>query len=270
MFVMAFVPPWNHTFPPFKLFGNLYFCGSKIASSHVVDTGEGLIMFDTGYGFCLYQLIDGMYRLGLNPYDLKLIFHTHGHIDHFGGTKALVEMTGAKTLIGALDKEAATGEKDLSFAKELGMEYNEKFIPDILLNDGDEITLGNTTVKAMATPGHTEGAMSYFFNVTDGKNTYRAGLQGGMGMNTLSREYLEKFNIPLSIREDYIKGMDRIKKEHVDIHIGNHLGDNHAPEKYEKLMAGDEKAFINPLDWAIGIEEGKKRLYDLLEKEQKA
>lgn len=265
---MAFTPPWKHTFPPHKVFGNLYFCGSRIASSHVVDTGDGLIMFDTGYGFCLYQLIDGMYRLGLNPYDLKIIFHTHGHIDHYGGTKALIEMTGAKTAIGALDAPSATGEADLSFAKELGMEYNEMFTPDILLSDGDCITVGNTTVKAMANPGHTIGAMSYFFNVTDGKETLRAGLQGGMGMNTLSREYLEKVGYPLSLREDYIKGMDRLKAEHVDIHIGNHLGDNHAPEKYERLMAGDERAFINPGDWAISMEEGKKRLYDLIEKEE--
>ena len=167
--------PWEGYFPPFKIFGNLYFVGTTPASTHIVDTGDGLIMFDSGYQQSLYLVIDNMYSMGLNPHDLKYIFMTHGHIDHFGATRALVELTGAKTVLGEKDYYYATGRYDLSFAKELDMQYNEVFKPDIKINDGDEITLGNTTVKAVATPGHTEGAMSYFFDVTDGEETFRAG-----------------------------------------------------------------------------------------------
>lgn len=36
-------------FEPVKIFGNLYFVGSKPASVHIVDTKDGLIMFDTHY-----------------------------------------------------------------------------------------------------------------------------------------------------------------------------------------------------------------------------
>lgn len=43
---------------------------------------------------------------------------------------------------------------------------------EMVLKDGETVTLGNTTVRAIATPGHTEGTFSYVYPVyADGKNT---------------------------------------------------------------------------------------------------
>ena len=259
--------PWERDFPPFRVFGNLYFVGTRVASSHIVDTGDGLILFDSGYRETLHLVIDSMYRLGLSPYDITHIFHTHGHIDHFGATRELARMTGAKTLIGAADASCARGEVDLSYAKELGMEYDEPFIPDILLHDGDVITVGNTPVRSMSTPGHTEGATTFFFPVTDGTETVRAGLQGGMGMNSMRRAYLEEKGLPLSLRQDFLDAMERMKKEPVDLFIGNHLGNNHAPEKYERLLKGETRVFIDPAAWAEGAEKGRQDVLALLAEE---
>lgn len=241
--------PWENLFPPFKIFGNLYFVGTQPASSHIVDTGDGLIMLDTGYQHSLYITLDNMYRLGLNPHDIKFILLTHGHIDHFGAARALKELTGAKLVLGKEDELYATGELDLSYAKELGMEFNETFNPDILLNDGDKIQLGITTITAVATPGHTPGAMSYFFDVTDGNETYRAGLHGGTGVNTLLKDFLIKYNLPFTVREDYIKSMLRLNQEKVDIFLGNHMQQNNTPQKYQELLNGNYKAFVNPNEW---------------------
>lgn len=259
--------PWERDFPPFRVFGNLYFAGTRVASTHIVDTGEGLIVFDSGYRQTLHMVIDGMYRLGLSPHDITHIFHTHGHIDHFGATRELARITGAKTLIGAPDAPCAAGEVDLSYAKELGMEYDEPFVPDVLLYDGDEITIGNTTVRCMLTPGHTQGATSFFFPVTNGEETVRAGLQGGMGMNSMRRAYLEEKGLPLSLRQDFLAAMDRMKAEPVDLFIGNHLGNNQAPEKYERLINGETRVFIDSKAWAEGAEKGKQDVLALLKEE---
>ena len=195
---------WEGSFEPLRIYGNLYFVGTKPASTHIVDTGEGLILFDTGYDQSLYEVIDNIYRVGLNPHDIRYILLTHGHIDHLGGARALQQLTGAKTALGAPDRDYANGTLDLTYARELGMVYNEAFEPDILLSDADEIRLGNTTVRAVSTPGHTPGAMSYFFDVRDGEEVFRAGLHGGMGINTLSREFLLKYSLPFSLREDFV------------------------------------------------------------------
>lgn len=79
------------------------FVGTKPASAHLIDTGAGLILLDSGYPETLYLVLDSIRRLGFRLEDLALILHSHGHIDHIGGTRALVELTGAKTAIGAAD-----------------------------------------------------------------------------------------------------------------------------------------------------------------------
>ena len=236
-------------FPPVNMFGNLYFVGTKPASTHVVDTGDGLMVFDTGYQHSLYVVIDNIYRMGLKVADIKYIFLTHGHIDHLGGARALRDLTGAKIALGEADRQYANGELDLTYAKELGMTYKETFEPDILLHDGDEITLGNTTVRAVATPGHTPGAMSFFFDVTDGKDTFRAGLHGGMGINTMAKAFLDKYGLPYSVREDFVKAMHRLNEEKVDIFLGNHMQHNKTESKAKLLQEGNKYAYVDDSEW---------------------
>ena len=260
--------PWEGYFAPFRIFGNLYFVGTQPASTHIIDTGEGLIMLDSGYQHSLYSVIDGIYSVGLDVHDLKFILHTHGHIDHFGATRALIELTGAKTAIGEPDRKNATGESDLSYAKELNMEFTETFVPDILLNDGDTISLGNTTITGLASPGHTAGAMSFFFDVTDGSDTYRAGLHGGAGLNTLRSGYLDKYGLPYSYREQFAHSLDKLAGERVDIFLGNHMQQNNTPEKYKALSAGNDKAFIDKNEWSEFCMKIKASLYKMIENEQ--
>jgi metallo-beta-lactamase class B len=259
--------PWRGAMEPFQVFGNLYFIGTQPASSHMIDTGDGLMLIDTGYQHGLYLLINNIWKLGFNPADIKYILLTHGHIDHFGSVQALKELTGCKVVLGEKDKTYATGEEDLSWAKELDT-YLETFEPDILINDGDEIKLGNTTVKAVATPGHTPGAMSYFFDVTDGIETFRAGMPGGLGVNSVKKQFLESYGLPLSLQQDYLNSMDRLKDEKVDIFIGNHVHNNDTIAKYDKLIKGDKYAFVAPDDWKECMLNCKKKFQDIMNNEQ--
>ena len=240
---------YENEFSPVRIFGNLYFVGTVPASTHILDTGEGLIMFDSGYRHSLHVVLHNMELMNLNPTDLKYIIHTHGHIDHFGATRELVRLTGAKTVLGRRDKEYADGTFDLSYAKELGMEFSDTFVPDILLDDGDELSLGNARIRAVATPGHTPGAMSYFFDVTDGCETFRAGLHAGSGINTMCKEFLDKYGLPYSLREDFKASMKRLNEEKVDIFLGNHMQQNKTDEKAKEVLSGNKYAFVLPTEW---------------------
>ena len=260
--------PWKGYVEPFKIWGNLYFVGTEPASTHIIDTGDGLIMLDTGYQQSLYLVIHNMHLLGFNPMDIKYIVLTHGHIDHLGGARALKELTGAKTVLGRPDEDYANGKLDLTYAKELDMEYNEAFQPDILIDDGDKICLGNTEITAVATPGHTPGAMSYFFDVTDGIETFRVGMPGGLGVNSVNKEFLESYGLPLSLQQDYLDSMDRLKDEKVDIFIGNHVWNNDTPSKYEKLKNGDKYAFVSPDDWKECMLNCKEKLQEMINNQQ--
>ena len=257
---------WEGSMEPVKIFGNLYFVGTIPASTHIIDTGVGLIMLDAGYLESSAEVISNMERMGLRACDLKYILLTHGHIDHAGAARYFREMSGAKIAIGAPDREYVNGENDLTYAREFEMEF-DFFEPDILLSDGDEITLGNTTVRAVATPGHTPGAMSYFFSVSDGESTYTAGLHGGMGINTLTREYLDKYALPYSLREDFCRSMLRLAKENVDIFLGNHMQHNKTAEKADKVRGGDRLAFVNPDEWSPYCLWCIEHLDDMIKKE---
>ncbi|MBE6591387.1 MAG: MBL fold metallo-hydrolase [Ruminococcaceae bacterium] len=244
-----FVKHWEGLFPPFRILSDLYFVGTQPASSHIVKTSRGLIMLDSGYQHSLYAVIDNIYRVGLDPHDVKYLFITHGHIDHFGSARAIRELTGARIVIGRRDLDACTGKRELSFARELDMEFNETFEPDILLDDGDVVTLGDVSIRAVATPGHTEGAMSYFFNICHMDKSYRVALHGGMGVNTLTEEYLTRYGLSFGLREDFRASMLRLAKEKVDVFLGNHMQHNNTPQRYERLMAGDELAFYDDKAW---------------------
>jgi metallo-beta-lactamase class B len=96
---------------------------------------------------------------------------THAHADHGGGAKYLQDTFGAKVVMSAEDWEAA--------AKGGVGGPNNSPRRDIVVADGEKITLGDTSVTAIFTPGHTPGAISVLVPVKDGGNTHTAMMWGG-------------------------------------------------------------------------------------------
>ena len=75
---------------PFQLAGNVYFVGTYRASSHLIDTGDGLILIDTGYAETADVVIESVGALGFDIRDVKYILHSHGHHDHTDGTPKIL------------------------------------------------------------------------------------------------------------------------------------------------------------------------------------
>ena len=258
--------PWEKSFPPFRVFGNTFFTGTLPASTHLIDTGDGLIIIDTGYQETLYLMLESTRRLGFDPGNIKYILHSHGHIDHAAGTRAMIELTGAETFLGAGDADMVAGKNDLSWAPEYKMSFNGTFTPDHLLHDGDRITLGDVTVECVATPGHTPGTFSFFWNAgtLDGREL-RAGMMGGAGLNTMSSGYIKKYGLAgEDWRGKFAASLQRCRKEHVDIFIGNHADQNQTVEKYPLLRSGKSDAFVDPGMWGSFLDLCQKRFDDLL------
>lgn len=91
--------------------------------------------------------------------DLKFILLTHGHFDHIIGVKSVKEKYGAQVVISKEDEPMLNSSK-LSLAVFCNAPQNN-VDADIIVKDGDEITLGEIKIKVMATPGHTSGSVCY-------------------------------------------------------------------------------------------------------------
>lgn len=88
---------------------------------------------------------------------IKYIIITHAHFDHIGALEKVAEKTGAKVVI---YKDEANSLTDASYnlAKLAGVPENKKEA-DIVVEDGEELTVGEIRLKFIHTPGHTKGGM---------------------------------------------------------------------------------------------------------------
>lgn len=91
--------------------------------------------------------------------ELKYILLTHGHFDHIGGVKAVKEQYGCQVAISAEDAPMLSD--SLRSLALFSGGRQEKVQADILLKDGDTLSLGNITVKVLSTPGHTKGGLCF-------------------------------------------------------------------------------------------------------------
>ena len=100
-----------------------------------------------------------------------------------------------------------------------GVRWNEP--ADVLVEDGDIITLGNTTIRCVMCPGHTKGVMSHFWTLEEDGKTYNVGIYGGAGFGTVSTGYLQHYDLPMSLQEEFPKSIDKVWDEKVDIMLGD-------------------------------------------------
>lgn len=139
-----------------KITEDLYAVKIGTVNFYIFKSGEDFICFDTGFGkrFILGQLKS----LGIHPRKITHVFLTHSDFDHAGGS-ALFEK--AKLYLSADEEAMITGKK----ARMFGFFYNSKIKrPYHLLHDNERITIGPMSIRAISTPGHTAGSMSYLVN----------------------------------------------------------------------------------------------------------
>lgn len=232
---------------PFQIFGNLWYVGNKTVCMHLIDTGDGLLLFDTGAFEQQPMLIQAIWEAGFNPADVKWLIHAHAHVDHIGGAQLFKDMFGTQLLLGEPDARMMREHPGKTFIYDSHYDFMQPFPVDVEIHDGDVMTFGNTTVRFVMVPGHTEGCLCSFFDVTDGKEVKRAGYFGGYGFITLNREYLEFCgDSDLTMRRTFMQSLQKVRDEKVDIFLGNHPFDNKTIEKRQYMLEHPgENPFLN-------------------------
>ena len=254
---------WIPDIPCGMITDDIGFVGGEPVSVHVLTSDEGLVLIDTGYPDMLPGIRENMEKLGLKLEDVRYIVHSHGHIDHFGTTAEISGVSGAKTVIGREDADIATGARPLSWAKELDLEPAETFVPDILISDGDVLELCGRRIRCIHAPGHTEGTYAFFIDTEVNGVPAVAAMHGGAGMNSMAKAFLEEYGLPLSLRDDFRKGLEKLRHEKVDVVLGNHPDQNDTAEKMSRLENG-VNPFLCPEEWQALLNRFEKQLDDML------
>jgi metallo-beta-lactamase class B len=198
--------------------------------------------------------------MGFDPKDIKIILHTHGHTDHYGASAEFKRMYGCKLVISKIDAELVKRSNISS-----GF-YPLATLPpfDEEIEDGDIIELGDVKIRCVLTPGHTEGVMSFFFDVEYEGKTYTAGLFGGAGTNAITLPYICKNGYSDDLPMKMLSSIELLKKEKVDIHLGNHPGNNRTLEKREKQLAEGGNPFIDADSFTDFLESLEKKVHGII------
>ena len=254
---------------PFRIFGPLYYVGDKKVCAHLIDTGDGLVLIDSGYTHTIHMLVDSIWRLGFDPKQIRYIVHTHGHHDHFGASNEFRLLYGCDLVISRTEADYLKKNPAIAclvFCSHTPLAYVPPEFQRVL-EDGEDFICGNLRMRCVSIPGHTPGAMAFFFDVTEGGRTYRAGLFGGAGLFTVSKEALEHFGEPMSLQQDMLDSLEKVRGERVEIHLGNHPAHNATFAKRARMLAGEKDAFIDPESWGRFLDQTREKFLKMFAEE---
>src|SRR5688572_4308014 len=171
---------------PFKIMGNVYYVGANNISSILVATPQGHILIDTGTEKMGAVVFPNIVKLGFKPADIKVMLISHAHYDHMETMEAMRRLTGATVAALAAEVPALVSGHDLGSNETWG---HEPVQVGRVLQSGEDINLGGSTVKVIWTPGHTLGAAAYFITTQEDGKTYQIVYGGPPGPITGDPRY---------------------------------------------------------------------------------
>ncbi len=236
--------PADQYIEPWKPFDNVDFVGVCWVSAWLVHTDDGVVLIDTLYGPFKKMIVENIEKTGTDLADIKYVLMTHGHFDHVGGAVALKPLLPNAKFV--MTQEGWDEAVESSAKSQGGPRAWDMIEPEMVVADGDEITLGNTTFTVIETPGHTWGTASYIYDVKDGDDTYRAITIGGLGLNAIEG--------PPQV-EAYIESVDRVRQlvedqnMPIEVHLTTHgfsAGLDENRQKHMARAAGAPNVFVDP------------------------
>jgi metallo-beta-lactamase class B len=224
---------------PVKVFDNLYFVGMKDVSAWAVTTSDGIIILDALYDYSVDdEIAEGLKKVGLDPTKIKYVIVSHGHGDHSAGAKYLQDRFKARVMLSGIDWDLV----------ERGR--GAKPTRDMIAIDGQKVTLGDTTITAYLTPGHTSGTLSFLIPVKDNGRSHLVAEWGGTAFNFPRTP--ENFTTYAASAERF---GDIASKAGADVIISNHSAYDESARKLPALRA---RTSGNPHPYVIGADAVKR------------
>jgi metallo-beta-lactamase class B len=244
----AFAQPngWNDPFPPHKIMDNMYYVGTKELATFLFVTPQGNILMNSNYEASVPVIRANVEKLGFKLSDTKILIAGHAHPDHVEGDAMMKELTGAQVVVGRVD-EARTRE----------FKPGGKVHPiDRLVDDGESVTLGGTTLTAHIMPGHTRGCLAWSTTLKENGKSYYAFIEC-----SLNGRFVQTLDQYPGIIDDFRATYKKARTFPVELWVSSHASFYNLAEKYAKLEKrgpNDPNPFVDPEGYKAHVDEYEK------------
>jgi len=245
----------NFQIEPFRIIDNIWWVGHSQVGSFLITTSEGLILLDTTSTEDAHWVVENIVKAGFKLGDIKYILNTHPHAEHMGGTAAFQKLLPhAKVITSrATAKDMATGGiNDYRYVFENeGMNLQERFEPvkvDGIIDHLGELKLGDVTMVAHQTPGHTLGTTTWTMKVTDKGKEYEVVVMGGMSAPGHDSGPLHNNELYPNIIEDFQTSFQHLKELKCDVYLYVRGASIELDKKLALLQKGGNRVnpFVDP------------------------
>ena len=243
-------------FPAHKIMGNLYYVGTGTLNSYLITTPAGHILLNTNFEDTIPLLRASIEKLGFKMTDIKIILGSHAHGDHQQADGTVKEMTGGATVV--------TMEQDVAPLKNI-MVANKPHPIDRVIKDGEQVTLGGTTLTAHLTPGHTRGCTTWTMRIPDGGRTYDVLIACG-GLQEDAR-LVNNRNYP-DIAAAWAQTIKKYKTFSPDVFLASHSWFFDLKGKHAKLGA-NPNPYVDPQGFKNWVATMEKNYNSLLTEQTK-
>ncbi|MEY4270411.1 MAG: hypothetical protein RLZZ58_1627 [Pseudomonadota bacterium] len=231
---------WNDPMAPFTVMGNIHYVGTRTISAWLITDPKGHILIDGVVPQSPPQIIANIKALGFDIRDVKYLLNSHAHFDHAGGLAALQRASGAVMAASAGDKPfLEAGMVEHGPAK--GIAFPPIRV-DRVVGEGDVVRVGNVTLTAHMTPGHSPGCTSWSMPVkgADGA-AHKAFFHCSA---TVAEQSLVPEAYPGMVAA-FRATFDKLRTRDADVFLANHDFFFDLHEKRARLEAGDANAFVD-------------------------
>jgi len=246
--------------------GNVYYVGSSDIAQFLIVTSAGNILLDSGFEASVPRLRENIEALGFRYRDTKLLLTSHAHIDHVQAHALVRRQTGAQVVASARD--AAFLESGGKGESVFDGVYSWPPSPvDHRVNDDDQVTLGETTLTAHLTPGHTMGATTWTMKVLDHGKPLNVVFFPSANINP-GVKLVGNTRYP-EIASDFAHSFQVWKSLPCDVFLADHGDFYGMKEKYARLRDGTStNPFIDPQGYQTFIREAEHRFQAQLASER--
>jgi metallo-beta-lactamase class B len=238
---------WNAAQAPFRIHGNSYYVGVGGLSVVLITTSKGLILLDGGLPQSVPLIVSNLRALGRRIEDVTWIGISHAHFDHVGGVAALARLSGARVAAspaaaaalraGALQKD----DPQAGYGEAMRFPRVAKVVQ---IADGATIRLGDVTLTAHHTPGHTPGGTSWSWRSCEGAQGCVTIVYAD-SLNPISAPGF-RFGADRAGLERFRRSIETVRKLPCDVLVCPHPGFAELFEKRAARDRGDGNPLIDP------------------------